>query len=92
VKGALRRDEDDNVTSTDPYVQAEWQSGPWMLSAGLRHSRVKFSVDDHFLSNGNDSGSSFSHTTPVAGRDVQILASAARLRQRRARLRNADAE
>jgi iron complex outermembrane receptor protein len=39
-----------------------------MLSAGLRHSSVKFSVDDHFLSNGNDSGGlSFSHTTPVAG-------------------------
>jgi len=68
VKGALRRDEDDKVTSTDPYLQAEWQYGPWMLSAGLRHSSVKFSVDDHFLSNGNDSGNlSFTHTTPVAG-------------------------
>ena len=38
VKGALRRDEEDTVSSLDPYVQAEWQSGPWQLSGGLRHS------------------------------------------------------
>jgi iron complex outermembrane receptor protein len=38
------------------------------LSAGVRHSRVKVSVDDHFLSNGNDSGGlDYSHTTPVIG-------------------------
>jgi len=68
VKGALRRDENDKVTSLDPYVQTEWQSGAWMVSAGLRHSSVKISVDDRFLSNGNDSGSlEYSHTTPVLG-------------------------
>jgi iron complex outermembrane receptor protein len=68
VKGALRRDEQDKVSNFDPYVQAEWQSGPWMLSAGLRRSSVKISVDDRFLSNGNDSGSlEYSHTTPVLG-------------------------
>ena len=68
VKGALRRDEDDKVTSVDPYLQAEWEAGAWMLSAGLRHSSVKISVDDHFLGNGNDSGSlDFGHTTPVLG-------------------------
>lgn len=68
VKGALRRSEDDSVSSTEPYLQAEWQSGPWLLSAGLRHSSVRISVDDHYLANGNDSGAlSYSHTTPVAG-------------------------
>ena len=68
VKGALRRDEEDNVSNLDPYLQAEWQTGDWQLNAGLRHSRVKVSVDDHFLSNGNDSGSlNYSHTTPVLG-------------------------
>jgi len=68
VKGALRRDEDDKVTSVDPYLQTEWEGGAWMLSAGLRHSSVKISVDDQFLGNGNDSGSlDFSHTTPVLG-------------------------
>jgi iron complex outermembrane receptor protein len=68
VKGALRRDEDDTVSNLDPYVQTEWQYGPWLLSAGLRSSSVKISVADHFLSNGNDSGSlDYRHTTPVAG-------------------------
>jgi iron complex outermembrane receptor protein len=68
VKGALRRDEEDDVANLDPYLQAEWESSAWMISAGLRHSRVKISVDDRFLSNGNDSGTlHYSHTTPVLG-------------------------
>lgn len=68
VKGALRRDETDHVANLDPYLQTEWQAGAWLLTAGLRHSRVKISVDDHFLSNGNDSGSlEYSHTAPVLG-------------------------
>jgi len=66
VRGALRRDEDDKVRSLDPYLQAEWRDGPWQLNAGLRHSSVRISVDDRFLSNGNDSGNiTYSHTTPV---------------------------
>jgi len=68
VEGRLRRDEQDVVSSLDPYLQAEWQAGPWALTAGLRHSTVKVGVDDRFLSNGNDSGSlNYSHTTPVLG-------------------------
>jgi iron complex outermembrane receptor protein len=85
VKGALRRDEEDKVSNLDPYVQAEWQSGAWQLDAGLRYSRVKVSVDDRFLGNGNDSGNlMFSHTTPVLGvlyrvsPQLNVYASAAR--------------
>ncbi|MFM2085462.1 MAG: hypothetical protein RLZZ237_331 [Pseudomonadota bacterium] len=85
LKGRLRRDEQDVVSSLDPYIQAEWQSGPWLLSAGLRHSKMKVEVSDHYLSNGDDSGSlQYSHTTPVLGLlykinpDVNVYASAAR--------------
>lgn len=85
LKGRLRRDEQDIVSSLDPYIQAEWQSGPWLLSAGLRHSKMKVEVTDHYLSNGDDSGSlQYSHTTPVLGLlykinpDVNVYASAAR--------------
>ncbi|SIR89498.1 iron complex outermembrane recepter protein [Janthinobacterium sp. TND4EL3] len=85
LKGKLRRDEQDVVSSLDPYIQAEWQSGPWLLSAGLRYSKMKVSVNDRFLGNGNDSGSlEFSHTTPVLGLlykltpNVNVYASAAR--------------
>jgi iron complex outermembrane receptor protein len=85
VKGALRRDETDTLTSVDPYVQTEWQGGPWVLTAGLRHSRLKVDVDDRFISNGDDSGSlDYSKTTPVLGvlykveRGLNLYASAAR--------------
>jgi iron complex outermembrane recepter protein len=68
VKGKLRRDEQDTVSSLDPYLQAEWTTGPWALTAGVRHSKMNVEVNDRFLSNGNDSGSlSYSHTTPVLG-------------------------
>lgn len=85
VRGALRRDEKNVVSNTDPYVQTEWQSGAWQLSAGLRHSRVKVEVDDHFLSNGDDSGNlTFVRSTPVVGAlykatpSLNLYASAAR--------------
>ena len=85
VKGALRRDEDDVLTNVDPYVQTEWQGGPWVVTAGLRHSRLKVEVDDRFLSNGNDSGRiDYRRTTPVLGvlykvqRGLNLYASAAR--------------
>jgi iron complex outermembrane receptor protein len=68
VQGRLRRDEKDEVKNVDPYAQFEWERGAWVLSAGLRHSRVDFDVEDRYLANGNDSGSvSYRHTTPLLG-------------------------
>lgn len=70
VKGALRRKEVDTVTSLDPYVQASWETEKWVLQAGLRHSRVRFDVDDRYITatNPDDSGSvSFRRSTPALG-------------------------
>ena len=71
VEGALRRDEDDEVTSTGLYVQGDWRfSERWSVNGGVRTSSVKVTFDDHFIvpGNGNDSGSvKFSATTPVIG-------------------------
>jgi len=68
VKGRLRRDETDDVRNLDPYAQLEWERGRWVFTGGLRHSRVEFAVDDHYLSNGNDSGGvDYRHTTPLLG-------------------------
>jgi iron complex outermembrane receptor protein len=85
VKGALRRDEADVLTSVDEYAQTEWQKGPWVVTGGLRHSRLRVEVDDRFLSNGNDSGNlEYSRTTPVLGvlykvdPGLNVYASAAR--------------
>lgn len=85
VKGNLRRQERDQVASFDQYAQAEWARGDWLLTGGLRHSRVAFKVRDDYLSNGDDSGSvSYGKTTPTAAVTyklnpaVNLYASAAR--------------
>ena len=71
VVGALRRDENDVATDVDPYLQATLQLTPdWSLSAGARHSSVRISSADHYItpSNGDDSGSRRYETTlPVVG-------------------------
>ena len=58
VKGDLRRDEVDTVTSLDPYAQATWTLGNWTLQGGLRYSTVEVDVDDNYIvgANGDDSG------------------------------------
>lgn len=89
VKGALRRQENDRVSSFDQYVQAEWQGERWTFSGGLRHSRVAFKVDDNFtpftVPNPDDSGSvTYEKTTPTVAAmyrltdTVNVYASAAR--------------
>lgn len=87
VMGALRRNEEDRVTTFDQYAQAEWQGARWTFSGGLRHSRVAFRVDDRYVTtgNGNDSGRvSYEKTTPTVAAlyrlsdTVNLYASAAR--------------
>ncbi len=73
VQGALKRDEDNTVSSTDLFAQAEWKFAErWSAHAGVRSSRVEFTSEDHFITanplNGDDSGArDYSATTPVAG-------------------------
>jgi len=71
VRGALRRNEDDTVYDFDQYAQATWNfADAWSLTAGVRHSAVKFNSDDKFITgtNPDDSGHvDYSATTPVAG-------------------------
>jgi len=83
VRGDLRRDERDTLSSIDPYIQANYETGRWTFSGGLRHSRVNFDVEDNFLSNGDDSGDqTYSRTTPTVGvlfratEDLHLYASA----------------
>ena len=71
VKGKLRRDEENKVNNFDQYAQASIDVHPRLtLSGGMRHSRVSFETNDHYIATGNkdDSGSvNFSETTPVIG-------------------------
>ncbi|MCT8165230.1 MULTISPECIES: TonB-dependent receptor family protein [unclassified Pseudomonas] len=66
VKGELRRKEKDTATSLDPYIQAHWELDRWTVDAGLRHNTMKMEVDDHYLANGDASGSKkYQRATPT---------------------------
>ena len=85
VRGRLRRDEQNDLSSLDPYVQTEWEGGQWVLTAGLRRTSLDVDVTDDFLGNGNDSGGvDYSGTAPVLGvlykltPNLNVYASAAR--------------
>lgn len=69
--GALRRDEIDSADNLDVFGQADWTFAPqWTATAGARASRVRFAVDDHYVTaaSPNDSGSvEYRNTSPVAG-------------------------
>ena len=71
VQGALRRDENNDVSNFDQYLQASWKFAPqWTLNAGVRHSRVNFNFADNYIVgvNPDDSGSTkYSATLPVVG-------------------------
>jgi iron complex outermembrane receptor protein len=71
LRGDLRRDEDDTVYSVNQYAIAQWHpSDRWMVSGGVRHSDVRFEVDDHYIvgPNPDDSGKQrYKSTQPVVG-------------------------
>ena len=70
VQGALRRDEQDDVTSLSPFAQAAWELEKVQVQSGLRYNHVEFKVDDRFVSgtNGDDSGSvTYEDFTPNLG-------------------------
>jgi iron complex outermembrane recepter protein len=69
--GALRRDELDSADNLDLFGQVDWTFLPaWKATAGVRMSKVRLSVDDHFVTaaSPNDSGSvEYRNTSPVLG-------------------------
>jgi iron complex outermembrane receptor protein len=67
VTGGLRRDESNRMRSSDAYAQAEFELDPTVFATlGLRSGGLRFSSDDRYLSNGDDSGSlGYRYNTPV---------------------------
>lgn len=76
VKGALRRDEDNKAKNFDQFFQATWEpSDRWLVTGGLRHTRVRLELEDHYIAagNGDDSGSvRFSDTTGALGATFKL--------------------
>lgn len=71
VRGALRRDEDDDVGDTASYAQWHWRvADRWSLLLGVRHEAIRFHASDRYVAaaNPDDSGRvEYTATTPVAG-------------------------
>jgi iron complex outermembrane recepter protein len=69
--GDLRRNESDDVSNTDGYLQLEYSLAEALsLLAGYRYSDVRFNSVDHYITatNPDDSGErSYSHGSPVVG-------------------------
>ena len=69
--GDTRRDETNGANNLDLFGQVDWGFAPqWMATAGVRRSRVRLSVDDHYVTaaSPNDSGDvEYRNTSPVAG-------------------------
>jgi iron complex outermembrane recepter protein len=76
VTGNLRRDEQNNVRNDDVYAQTEVKVlSNLFLTAGVRHSKVKFVSEDHFITarNPDDSGrASYTKTTPAVGASFKL--------------------
>lgn len=70
TRGNLRRREQNEVTSLDPYAQMTLHLGEsWSAEIGVRRSRVRFrSTDQYFTAgNGDDGGDArYAETLPVA--------------------------
>jgi iron complex outermembrane recepter protein len=71
VQGIQRRNERNDVSNFDQYLQASWQFAPaWTLNAGARHSSVRFDSKDAYITgiNKDDSGgATYGATLPAVG-------------------------
>ena len=89
VQGALRRDEDNVVSNLDPYLQAVWKFAPrWSLTAGVRHSAVKFSSADSYFAGRQwrrQRRSALQRNLAGRGPDVRLVAAVASVRRRAGR-------
>ncbi len=69
--GALKRDEDNRVDSTNLFAQADWRFAERASATlGLRRTLVNFDSRDHYIAGANpddSGGAAFSNTSPVAG-------------------------
>lgn len=69
VTGRLRRDERNRASTREAFAQTQVPLAESLaLTGGLRSGRVRLRTEDHYLSNGDDSGTlTFRYNNPVLG-------------------------
>ena len=92
LRGPLRLDQRERVTSLGPFLQAELQLTPeLLLIGGARYDWLKFEVDDRFLGNGDQSDDKhFRQLSPRVGFSYAFQPDPGRLRQHLHGVRGAD--
>lgn len=72
-KGALQLDQRELVSSLGAYARDELALGALRLSAGIRGDAIRFTLQDHFLGDGDDSGERTLHAvSPLVGAVVRL--------------------
>ncbi len=78
VSSALKRNEVQTVHNFDQYIQTTFEpTTRWLLAAGVRHTKIKFTVDDKMpvipATDPDSSGSlEYSNTSPVLGATFKV--------------------
>ncbi|MGJ8639438.1 MAG: TonB-dependent receptor family protein [Opitutaceae bacterium] len=69
VQGALSLDQDERIVSISAFTSLSYELNDVLTaSAALRHDTIDYKVDDHFTSDGDDSGKrAFNQTSPMLG-------------------------
>ncbi|MGZ8271998.1 MAG: TonB-dependent receptor family protein, partial [Methylophilus sp.] len=71
--GTTNRDETQTVHNFDQYLQGSFEpSDRWLLIAGLRHTKIKFKIDDNLPAN-NSGSLDYTNTSPVLGATFKLL-------------------
>ena len=70
--GALRRADANRVWSLDEYLQAQLDTGRWLLLAGARHSDVRVRSRNELVAANSQSDASYASTSPVAGMTLRL--------------------
>ncbi len=77
IVGKLRRDEVNKVNNQDIYLQAQYTAvADWLLTAGVRYSKVRFTSIDAYIipgRNPDDSGAvNYAKSTPALGASYAV--------------------
>ncbi len=74
IRGPLSLQQNEQVESFGVYASARWALNRWLVaSAALRQDWIEFTVDDYFLSDGDDTGSRrFDELSPMIGLSWEV--------------------
>lgn len=73
-RGDRQLDQNENVVSWSPFVQAPWTWGVTKVLAGVRYEHMRFKAEDNYFEDGHDDSGqrSLSEWSPILAASVQV--------------------